>query len=79
MSQYAPGPNFSSLSVRSSRWAVYMHLLSQFGDAAAAVAAVHRPRIRVHSAKRLASLPCGRAAAPQRSLMDLAYELSRVR
>jgi hypothetical protein len=38
MSQRAAGPNFSSLSVRSSRWAVYMHLLSLLGDAAAAVA-----------------------------------------
>lgn len=54
MSQHAAGPNFSSLSVRSSRWAVYMHLLSLLGDAAAAVAVVRRPRIRTHSPVRLA-------------------------
>jgi len=79
MSQYVAEPNFSSLSVRSSRWAVYMHLLSLLGDAAAAVAVVRRPRIRTHSAVHLASLRCARAAARQRVLLDSSSDRSRVR
>jgi hypothetical protein len=51
MSQHVVESDFSSLRAQSSRWAAYMHLLSLFGDAAAAIAVVRPPRIRGHSAE----------------------------